>query len=108
MIPDPADELTRAVCVIFVNFAGSATVEKMASRPWASVTFSGARHEFTLRLEGAGAAKAATAFRDRLEEHEFVLPGHVLADIAAVREVRDDVGKCVRLTLEALTVEDAC
>jgi hypothetical protein len=87
-----ADELKRVVC------AGGA-VEALTSRPWASVTFSGERHEFVLRLPLA----AASAFLDGLEAREFALRDHILADIALVAAERDDVG--ARLTLEALTVE---
>lgn len=101
-LPDAGIELERALAVQFVNFAGTVGIE-LASRPWASITFSGARHRLVLRIAGAGAAAAADAFLDGLEGREFALRGHILADIVVVREVREPGG--VRLTLEALTVE---
>ena len=102
-----ADELKRVLCVNFVNFvrfAGEMTVEQIVSRRWASITFTGERHEMKLRLEGCGAAAAADSFLGRIAEREFPLRGHIVADIAIVSDERlsDDL---VRLRLEALTVE---
>jgi hypothetical protein len=90
----------------FDNFGGAFAIEELVSTPWASVTFSGARHRVTFTLEGEGAAGAADAFLARMDEAEFDLGGHILADIAWAGEERDDDGRRVRLTLEALTVKD--
>ena len=62
-----------------------------AMEPWASVTFSGSRHCFTC---------AIGLVLDGIEEAEFALPGHFVADINA--QTKDD-----RVTIEALTIEDA-
>lgn len=104
-----ADELKRVLgvnLVNFVRFPGEIAVEEIVSRRWASITFSGERHEMKLRLEGCGAAAAADSFLDRIAEREFPLRGHILADIAVISDERvsDDL---VRLRLEALTVEAA-
>jgi len=98
------DALERALRVQLVHFRGAVALLERTSRPWASVTLSGERHRFALRLEGADAGAAADGFVDGLAEREFDLPGHVLADIVLAGEVRD--GDVVRLTLEALTVVD--
>jgi hypothetical protein len=97
------EQLNRALTMNFLNFAGVTAIEAPVSRRWASVTFSGERHRLRLHLGGAGAAAAADAFLDGLDEREFALRGHILADIALVGDEREDDG--VRLTLEALTVE---
>ncbi len=99
-----ADALKRMACVNFVNFAGAVTVEELTSRSWASITMTGERHRMILRLEGPGAGIAASSFRSGLEEREFDLGGHILADIVMV-DMREDGEDRVRLTLEALTVE---
>ena len=105
---DATPALLRALRAGFVRFGG-VTFEDIASRSWASITFSGARHEITLRLDGDQADAAATAFLSNLEAAEFRLRGHILADIALVSEERS-VGPGgsprVRMRLEALTVED--
>jgi hypothetical protein len=96
----------RALRANFANFRGAFRIEEVASTPWASVTFSGARHRVALILEGEAAAAAADTFLAGMEDAEFDLPGHILADIALAGLERRDEGNCVRLTLEALTVED--
>jgi hypothetical protein len=59
------------------------------SEPWASVTFTGARHVLTC---------AAGVTLDGLGEAGFSLPGHFVADIAS----READG---RLIIESLTIE---
>ena len=98
---DATSELIRALFgVNFANFA----LEEARSRNWASVTFTGTRHELRFRLSGSGAEADADAFLDGLEEREFALRGHILADVALVSRSAGDGS--VRIALEALTVED--
>jgi hypothetical protein len=79
---------------------GSATyqVESLSCRDWASATFSGTRHKLTLLI----GADHVAAFLDGIEEAEFGLRGHILADIAVAGSEQD--GDSVRVALEALTV----
>jgi hypothetical protein len=106
-MPAPLNDATtailRAIRACFASIGGFA-FEEIRSRAWASVTFSGARHELALRLEGEGAQAAAESFKRRLSAAEFDLRGHILADISLVSE--ESAPECVRLRLEALTVED--
>ena len=99
---EAGEALQRALCA---DVPALATVEALESRSWASITFSCERHHVVLRLEGRAAAAAADNFLDGLAEQEFALEGHILADIALVSDERED--DLVRLTLEALTVEEA-
>jgi len=103
-----AVQLERALIVNFMNFAGRVTLEDMVSQPWASVTFSGARHGFTLLMEGESAGEAAAAFLAELETREFALHGHILADLAIVGDPRILANDCVSLSFEALTIEETC
>ncbi|RDS76138.1 hypothetical protein DL238_14985 [Alteriqipengyuania lutimaris] len=61
-----------------------------SARPWASITFSGTQHAITLDFEGADAVQAGEGFIARLEDHEFNIPGQIVADAAikAVEHVR--------------------
>ena len=61
-----------------------------SARPWASITFSGTQHAITLDFEGAAAVEAGEEFVARLEDHEFNIPGQIVADAAikAVEHVR--------------------
>ncbi len=74
------------------------------SRPWASVTFSGARHEFELLVEDAPMLARAQALHDTGRHAEFDLPGHIVADLN-VSLSKTAQGQ--RLHVEALTVEAA-
>lgn len=105
MTADAAEALARSLRGQFAGFAGIVEIEELASRRWASITFTGARHRLVLRLAGPGASAAAEAFLDGLGEREFDLKGHVVADIALKGEVAVEGEEAVRLTLEALTVE---
>lgn len=100
---DATSALLRAVRATLES-AGRFVLEEVRSRNWASVTFSGARHELAFRLEGEGAEVAAGRFAAGLEAAEFALDGHVLADIALVGDERQP--GVARMKLEALTVED--
>ena len=107
MIPTAAGlELKRVLRLYFVGLGAPVTFEPVASRQWASITFSGERHRLALCLPGPGAQGAVDAFLDGLEDREFGLRGHILADIEATGVQRDADGQ-IRLRLEALTVEDA-
>lgn len=98
-----ASALRRAIWTNFENFRGVVVVEALASRSWASVTFTGERHEMRLRLEGDGATAAAEAFLDGLADREFDLHRHILIDIACDERLQRADG--VTLVLAALTVE---
>ena len=97
-----ADELRRTVT--FVTFTPYAMVGEIRSRAWASVTFTGERHRLTLTLTEPEAGAAADSFLTGLGERDFPMRGHILIDIACVGDERSE--DKVRLTLEALTVEE--
>lgn len=102
----PALNATAALIrAITTHLGDGASIAEIESRPWASVTFSGARHALTLRLEGTQAAARADTFLADLDLAEFTLRGHILADVALIAREDHDEGH-VRLRLEALTVED--
>lgn len=76
-------------------------------RPWASATFSGTRHTVALSFAGAGAQAAGDAFIAALPEHEFSIPGQLVAD-AAITAVDQVLLPEPLLTVEAelLLLED--
>ena len=49
-------------------------------QPWASVTFTGTRHQLTLLFAGAEAVAAGEEFIAALDEHEFTIPNRLVAD----------------------------
>lgn len=100
---DATTALNDVICANFTNIV----MEEIRSRSWVSATFTGVRHEFTFRAEGEPAEAEAELFLDGLEDAEFQLDGHILADISLVSRTVDPAGSSVRISLEALTLEDA-
>lgn len=101
---DASTELLRAVRKR-AGTGATLIVEDIRSRPWASATFSGARHQLAFRLEGADAEDVADRFVAGIEAAEFPLRGHVMADVAVIARNRLD-DDAMRIRIEALTVED--
>lgn len=94
--PDPHSRLGGAL----VGMSGGSILESRQT-PWASATFSGARHRFVLHVPHRARGCGLPA----LDEREFDLPGHVLADIVMDECIDEKDG--LRCTIDALTVEDA-
>ncbi len=93
--------LTTAI----LNQADMAGVLLMRSEvsPWASMTFSGARHSFDLLFDDPDFERAASRLETTLGEAEFDLPGALVADLAVSRPCKAQGGaSCLRV--EALTV----
>jgi hypothetical protein len=84
-------------------------LEQAAETPWASMTFTGARHSLNFVLSGNGAAAVAKRFSERISEDSFDIAGHVVADILTIKREAFWEGNSpeVRLGIEALTVEAA-
>jgi hypothetical protein len=80
------------------------TVVDTVVKPWASITFTGARFEFTLLVEGEAATDAALRLKQTIGCSEFSIPGHLVADIIVANMNSDSAG--VRLDIEVLTVAD--
>lgn len=77
-----AERLLRAVR----ELAGPcAEVVSHDETPWASITFTGARHRLVLRFAGSDAVSDGERFVATLPEHEFHLHGSLVADAAITR-----------------------
>jgi hypothetical protein len=74
-----AGRLREALCALA---DGHAVVLRQTERPWASVTFEGARHTFELAFEGREAIGAGETFVAALADHEFAIPGQLVAEAA--------------------------
>ncbi|MEN7537022.1 hypothetical protein [Aurantiacibacter flavus] len=74
---------------------------------WASITFAGTRHRVTLEFRGTEAIEAGENFIALLPEHEFAIPGQLVAD-AAVIEVDHCLDPAVlSVTCELLLLEES-
>jgi hypothetical protein len=76
------------------------------STDWQSLTFIGEQHRIRLRIPAPEAAETAARLVNGLEDAEFPLPGHLVADIALAGEPERSNDGSISLTLEALTVEN--
>lgn len=85
--------------------SNQAEIRDLAFRPWASITFVGSRVKMTVRFHGAEAVVAGEQFIAFLPEHEFDIPGQIVAD-AAVTGVSHEQGKYLGATIEILLLED--
>ncbi|WP_246543741.1 hypothetical protein [Novosphingobium profundi] len=76
-------------------------------RPWASATFSGARHTIALSFTGEDALVDGEAFVEALPEHEFAIAGHLVAD-STLRGIEHVNGPEPQMSLEIemLLLED--
>lgn len=100
----PADRLREALLAM-----GDHRGEVLAHRQkaWASITFAGARHTVTLRFAGEEAVAAGERLVSELSEHEFALPGQIVADAGVVEaEHRLLPAPCLIVTCELLLVEE--
>ncbi len=68
-------------------------------RPWASITFSGTSHSLALLFAGDEAVAAGERFVEALGEHEFSIPGQLVAD-AAIVEVEHRLVPTPRLVVQ--------
>lgn len=96
---------TQALRLALGPFAGAVSVTPEPPEPWASGTYEGARCVMCITIEGTGAAEVADRFLADLGEHEWAVPGHVVADLGLLDDARRDGGTEVVLRLEALLIE---
>lgn len=102
------DATTALLRMLRRSFAPNVTftVVQIESRDWASATFAGTRHRIIFLLAGEGASAAADRFLDSLDEREFALRDHLVADIRLIArdQMAGDEGDRTRISLEVLTI----
>ena len=75
---------------------------------WASVTFEGSRHTVELRFAGLEAVEAGERFIAALPEHEFAIPGQLVADATVTRVDHALLPQpCMTVECELLLLVDA-
>lgn len=99
-----ADPLPRLLAQLLERAGGAATITRATSRPWASALFQGRRHIIVLQFSGLDRGERLRHFLTNLEEAEWSLPRHFVADITLDSHQELPDGECVELS--ALTIED--
>tara|TARA_B100000678_G_scaffold233643_1_gene202719 strand:+ start:200 stop:550 length:351 start_codon:yes stop_codon:yes gene_type:complete len=76
-------------------------------RSWASITFAGTRHTLRLVFDTPEAIEGGEALIAALPDHEFALPGRLVADatVSAVHHVLEPAPQ-LSVTCELLLLED--
>lgn len=77
------DRVREALLMLAEGRANLLTHEEKA---WSSITFTGTRHEVMLDFDGTEAVAVGEEFIADLPEHEFRIPGQLVAD-ATIHEV---------------------
>lgn len=116
--PQPAPEPTPALrarrttadrvrSALMALTSGAGTLITHEEKAWASITFSGTRHEVVLEFCGAEAVAHGEELIERLPDHEFTIPGQLVAD-ATITSVDHRFGAMERLEVTAvlLLLED--
>jgi hypothetical protein len=76
------------------------------SEDWRSLTFTGERHQFQLRVPGPDSRMVVKRMCAGLEDAEFSLPGVIVADIGVAGAPSHALDGSTSLTIEALTVTE--
>ena len=99
-----ADPLPRLLSQLIKRAGDPATIERATSRPWASALFQGRRHVIAMKIAGVDAKERRQRFAAGLEDAEWILPKHFVADIII------DGGRSAPdyewVEISALTIED--
>ena len=73
---------------------------------WNSLTFSGERHEIDFRIPSPDADVVSDLLLRNLEEFEFAIPGHTVADISVPQKPRRNADGSISVRIEALTIAE--
>lgn len=93
-----ADRVRDALLAIC---GGAGEVLRHEERAWASITFSGTRHELEIVYRGWEQVEAGELLCQQLEEHEFRIPGQLVAD-ATIAKIDHHFGPTETLTVTAV------
>jgi hypothetical protein len=99
-----ADPLPRLLAQLVARAGGPTAIERATSRPWASALFEGRRHVIRLKLEGEDAPARRALLAQGLEEAEWTLPHHFVADICV--DAQGEETDNLWIELSALTICD--
>lgn len=76
----PRDPSRRLLIALDALTGGRGKVYRHIEQPWASITFSGTRHMVSYVFAGAEGIAAGEALIGALPDHEFRIPGQLVAE----------------------------
>lgn len=80
-----------------------AEIHDQSSAPWRTLLFDGARHRIELNLHGERTDEALAALEEGIEDADFAIAGHLVAELRVAEIARN--GSDLLVTLDALTIE---
>ena len=98
---DPQNALIAAIAAQLLP--ATVSVVQHRSTPWASATFTGARHDIDLTVEGPDAPCKARFFVESAPTADYAINGHLVADVVVTTYLV--ANNVVQLSVEILTVE---
>lgn len=101
--PPPPTAACAALLAALRSKAGARFAIEVRSLRWRSGELAGERHRLNLRFAGSAMRESVDRLVADLSEHEFALPGLLVADIAVGDLVESDTG--TNVAIEALTLE---
>jgi hypothetical protein len=73
---------------------------------WQSLTFVGERHRFQFRIPGPDAELIGRRMTEEIDEAEFTVPNHIVADVALVAPLERHSDGSITADIEALTIAE--
>ena len=100
-----ASALLRALVVRAASERDRILLTDVQSREWCSLTLTGERHRFEIRIPGPESLSIVDRMCAGLEDAEFSIPRHIVADITVIVAPITRTDGSTELTIEALTVK---
>ena len=101
-----SSDRVRQAIIVLAEHQGQVITH--TEKTWASITFAGTRHSVALLFAGEDAVEAGERFVATLPDHEFAIPGQLVAD-AGIVEVEHRLSPSPRMVVQCdlLLLEDA-
>ncbi len=99
----PGERLAEALVILS---GGHGRIIRQSEADWASITFAGTRHSFDVVFEGEAAIQLGEDFIDELPEHEFSIPGRLVADAEITKVDHRAAPPLMKVTCELLLIDE--
>ena len=99
----PGERLANALVILG---GGKGRITRQSETNWASITFAGTKHSVDLVFEGEAALELGEDFIAALPEHEFAIPGQLVADAEVTRVDHRVAPPLMKITCEVLLLDE--
>ena len=99
----PGERLAEALLILA---GGRGRITRQSEANWASITFAGVRHSFDVVFEGEAAIELGEDFIAELPDHEFAIPGRLVADAEVTKVDHRAEPPLMKVTCEVLLLDE--